>query len=119
MFDFSVFRIRNFSGALIGSMGMNFSFWPFMIYLPIYFQAGLGYDSVAAGWRCSPTPCPRWWCRRWAKRLALRYRPGLVIPAGLFTIGLGFILMRSAAASPCQLADDAAGLRCWPGSGSG
>jgi hypothetical protein len=28
------------------------------------------------------------------ERLALRYRPGLVIPAGLFTIGLGFILMR-------------------------
>ena len=40
MFDFSVFRIRNFSGALLGSTAMNFSFWPFMIYLPIYFQAG-------------------------------------------------------------------------------
>jgi MFS family permease len=32
MFDFSVLRIRTFSGALFGSMGMNFSFWPFMIY---------------------------------------------------------------------------------------
>ena len=49
MFDFSVFRIRAFSGAIIGSIGMNFSFWPFMIYLPIYFQAALGYDSVTAG----------------------------------------------------------------------
>ena len=28
---------------------MNFSFWPFMIYLPIYFQAGLGYDVMTAG----------------------------------------------------------------------
>ena len=28
---------------------MNISFWPLMIYLPIWFQAGLGYDSVAAG----------------------------------------------------------------------
>ncbi len=27
------------------------------------------------------------------ERLALRYRPGIVIPAGLFTIGLGFFLM--------------------------
>jgi MFS family permease len=43
MFDFSVFRIRAFSGAVIGSAAMNFSFWPFMIYLPIWFQAGLGY----------------------------------------------------------------------------
>ncbi|MFS2056057.1 MFS transporter, partial [Variovorax sp. CT11-76] len=49
MFDFSVFRIRAFSGAILGSVGMNFSFWPFMIYLPIYFQAGLGYDAVQAG----------------------------------------------------------------------
>lgn len=38
MFDFSVFRIRSFSGAMFGAMGMNFSYWPFMIYLPIYFQ---------------------------------------------------------------------------------
>ena len=35
MFDFSVFRIRPFSGALMGAIGMNFSFWPLMIYLPI------------------------------------------------------------------------------------
>src|SRR5690606_3123238 len=41
MFDFSVFRIRPFSGAVIGSAAMNISFWPFMIYLPIWFQAGL------------------------------------------------------------------------------
>ena len=49
MFDFSVFRIRAFSGALLGSAGMNFSFWPFMIYLPIFFRSALGYDNVAAG----------------------------------------------------------------------
>ncbi|WP_431211004.1 MFS transporter [Puia sp. P3] len=49
MFDFSVFRIREFGGAILGSMGMNFSFWPFMIYLPIYFQMGLGYGTVGAG----------------------------------------------------------------------
>ena len=49
MFDFSVFGIRPFSGAIIGSAAMNISFWPFMIYLPIWMQAGLGYDSVTAG----------------------------------------------------------------------
>jgi MFS family permease len=31
MFDFSVLRIRAFAGALFGAMGMNFSYWPFMI----------------------------------------------------------------------------------------
>ena len=49
MFDFAAFRARAFSGALLGSAGMNFSFWPFMIYLPIWFQVALGYDSVTAG----------------------------------------------------------------------
>ncbi len=48
MFDFSVFRVRPFSGALFGSMGMNFSFWPFMTYLPIWLQAGLGLDGLTA-----------------------------------------------------------------------
>lgn len=94
MFDFSVFRIRNFSGALIGSMAMNFSFWPFMIYLPIYFQAGLGYDSVTAGLSLLAYTLPTLVVPPVAERLALRYRPGLVIPMGLFAIGLGFILMK-------------------------
>ena len=59
LFDFSVFRIRRFSGALLGSMGMNFSFWPLMIYLPLYFQHGLGYASRRPGCRCWPIPCRR------------------------------------------------------------
>jgi Major Facilitator Superfamily len=93
MFDFSVFRIRNFSGAIMGSMGMNFSFWPFMIYLPIYFQNGLGYDSVAAGWSLLAYTLPAVVFPPVGEHLALRYAPRFVIPAGLFTIGLGFFFM--------------------------
>jgi EmrB/QacA subfamily drug resistance transporter len=94
MFDFSVFRIRDFSGALIGSMAMNFSFWPFMIYLPIYFQAGLGYDSVGAGLALLAYTLPTLVVPPVAERLALRYHAGLIIPLGLFAIGLGFMLMK-------------------------
>jgi MFS family permease len=94
MFDFSVFRIRAFSGAIIGSAAMNISFWPFMIYLPIWFQAGLGYDSLAAGLALLAYTLPTLAVPPLAERLSLRYRPGLVIPAGLFIIGLGFILMK-------------------------
>ncbi|MFX9050374.1 hypothetical protein ABTN54_20075, partial [Acinetobacter baumannii] len=36
MFDFSVFRISAFSGSIVGSAAMNLSYWPFMIYLPIW-----------------------------------------------------------------------------------
>jgi len=93
MFDFSVFRIRNFSGAIFGSVGMNFSFWPFMIYLPIYFQSGLGYGTVTAGLSLLAYTLPTLVVPPLGERLVLRYQPGLVIPMGLFTIGLGFFLM--------------------------
>lgn len=94
MFDFSVFRIRSFSGALLGSMGMNFSFWPFMIYLPIYFQGALGYGAVTTGLSLLAYTLPTLVLPPLGERLALRYRPGIVIPLGLFTIGLGFVLMK-------------------------
>ena len=94
MFDFSVFRIRNFSGAIIGSIGMNFSFWPFMIYLPLYFQSGLGYNSVTAGLSLLAYTLPTLIMPPLGERLALRYQPRVVIPLGLFIIGLGFFLMK-------------------------
>ncbi len=94
MFDFAVFRIRPFSGAIIGSSAMNISFWPFMIYLPIWFQAGLGYDSVTAGLSLLAYTLPTLVMPPMAERLSARYRSGLVIPAGLFTIGAGFFLMK-------------------------
>lgn len=94
MIDFSVFKIRNFSGALLGSMGQNFSFWPFIIYLPIYFHVGLGYDSVRTGLALLAYTLPTLFIPPVAERLSLRYQPGVVIPLGLSTIGLGFILMR-------------------------
>nr|WP_247538744.1 MFS transporter [Ralstonia pseudosolanacearum] len=94
MFDFSVFRVRNFSGALLGSVGMNFSFWPFIIYLPIYFQSALGQGAAAAGVSLLAYTLPTLVFPPVGERLALRYRPSIVIPAGLFTIGLGFFLMR-------------------------
>jgi len=72
---------------------MNISYWPFMIYLPIWFQAGLGYDSVSAGLALLAYTLPALVMPPLGERLSLRYRPGLVIPAGLFTIGVGFILM--------------------------
>jgi EmrB/QacA subfamily drug resistance transporter len=94
MFDFSVLRIRSFSGALFGSMGMNFSFWPFMIYLPIYFHGVLGYASVTAGLSLLAYTLPTLVVPPLAERLVLRIEARRVIPLGMFTIGLGFILMK-------------------------
>ncbi|WP_456674537.1 MFS transporter [Bradyrhizobium sp. RDM12] len=93
MFDFSVFRIRAFSGALIGSAGMNFSFWPFMIYLPIFFRSALGYDNVAAGLALLTYTLPTLVIPPFGERILLRFGGGIAVPSGLFVIGLGFMLM--------------------------
>jgi EmrB/QacA subfamily drug resistance transporter len=99
MLDFSVFKVRRFSGALCGSVGMNLSFWPFMIYLPIYFQSCLGYDVVSAGLSLLAYTLPTLVIPPLAERLSLRYQPRIIIPSGMFTIGLGFLLMKFGAAS--------------------
>lgn len=94
MFDFSVFRIRRFSGAMFGSMGMNFSYWSFMIYLPIYFQGALGYTSVNAGLSLLAYTLPTLVVPPFAERLSLRFDARRIIPLGMFTIGFGFLLMK-------------------------
>lgn len=99
MFDFSALRIRRLSGALLGSSGMNFSFWPFVIYLPIYLQAVLDYDAIAAGLTVLAYTVPTIMVPPLAERLLLRRGPGMVIPLGLFTIGAGFVLLHLVTAS--------------------
>jgi hypothetical protein len=96
MCDFSIFRIRRFTGALLGSVGMNFSFWPFMIYLPIWFQAGLGLDGLSASAALLAYTLPTLVVPPFAERLALRHGAEVVIPYGMFTIGLGFSVMAAA-----------------------
>ncbi len=93
MFDFSVFRIQRFNGALMGSIGMNFSFWPFMIYLPLYFQTGLGYDTLTTGGALLAYTLPTLLVPPLAERLALRYGAERIIPVGLGLMSTGFLAM--------------------------
>ncbi|MFZ3117578.1 MAG: MFS transporter, partial [Variovorax sp.] len=95
MFDFSVFRIGRFNGALMGSIGMNFSFWPFMVYLPIYFQAALDYDVMRAGWALLAYTLPALLVPPLAERLALRHGAERVCPGGLGLMAAAFLLMAS------------------------
>ena len=99
MFDFSVFRIRPFSGALMGSIGMNFSFWPLMIYLPVYYQVGLGYSSLATGVALLAYTLPTLIMPPLAERLVAKFGAARFIPLGLFTLGASFMLMKIAAAN--------------------
>lgn len=93
MFDFSVFRIRAFSGAIVGCIGMNFSYWPLMIYLPIYFEGALGYDSTTAGLFLLAYTLPFLAATPLAEHLLQRCGARVAVPLGLATIGSGFLLM--------------------------
>ncbi|PZS90844.1 MFS transporter [Stenotrophomonas maltophilia] len=93
MFDFSIFGNRRFSGALLGSMGMNFSFWPLMVYLPLFFQHGLGYSSIATGLSVLAYTLPSLLLPPCGERLAVRFGPERVIPAGMFVMGGGMLMM--------------------------
>ncbi|TDX08247.1 MFS transporter [Kribbella sp. VKM Ac-2566] len=93
MFQFSLFRIRMFSGALLGCVGMNFSFWPLIIYLPIYLQHGLGYGVDTAAVVLLAYTLPTLVLPPVAERLALRFRPSSIIPLGLYVIGAGLLLL--------------------------
>lgn len=94
MFDFSVFRIRKFSGAIIGCMGMNFCYWPFMIYLPIYFGGGLGLDGRAVGFLLLAYTIPFLVMPPIADYLLRRHGARFVIPLGMAIMGTGFLAMR-------------------------
>ncbi|MDT3380750.1 MFS transporter [Labrys neptuniae] len=94
MFDFSVFRIRQFSGAIMGCIGMNFSYWPFIIYLPIYVSSGLGYDATQAGLLLLAYTLPFMVGPPLGEALRRRYQARIAIPLGLLTIGLGFLAMK-------------------------
>ncbi|RUU00803.1 MFS transporter [Mesorhizobium sp. USDA-HM6] len=94
MFDFSVFRIGQFSGAIMGAIGMNFSYWPFIIYLPIYFSGVLGYDSSTTGLLLLAYTLPFMLMPPIAERLRARYQARVAVPLGLLTLGVGFMAMR-------------------------
>ncbi len=94
MFDLGVFSSPSFSGALVGAVGMNLSFWPLIIYLPIWFHAGLDLSSFSVGMALLAYTLPTLVVPPMAERLSLRLGAGLVIPAGLFVIGAGLLMIR-------------------------
>lgn len=93
MIDFRVFRAPRFTGAIMGCIGMNFSFWPLMIFLPLYFQAVLHYDTLTTGLYLLAYTLPTLVFPPLGERLSLRYSAERVIPFGLLLIGAGFLLL--------------------------
>lgn len=93
MIDFKVFRVRRFTGAIMGCIGMNFSFWPLMVFLPLYFQVALHCDTLTTGMCLLAYTLPTLLFPPLGERLMLRYGSGRAIPFGLLLIGTGFLTM--------------------------
>lgn len=93
MVDFGIFGHRDFSGALLGSAGMNFAFWPAIVYLPAYLQAGRGYSVAGAGLLLLGYTLPTLLLPPIAERLTVRYGARRTIPTGLATIAAGLFLV--------------------------
>jgi hypothetical protein len=89
-----VYLLGGASEAILGCIGMDCSYWTFMMYPPLYFSAGLGYDTTTAGLALVVYTVPFLVMPPIAQWLLLRYQPRFVTPAGLFLIGLGFALMK-------------------------
>lgn len=100
MFDLKAFRIRNFSGALFGAAGMNFSFWPFVVYFPIYLQSVLGYDGITAGLTVLALTLPTIVVPPYAEKNLIKHGPKFLISLGLTCISGGFFLLWAIASSP-------------------
>jgi hypothetical protein len=79
--------------------------------LPIYYQSALDYDIVVASLSLLAYTLPTLVIPPFAERLSHRYQPAVIVPLGMFTIGLGFILMRLGAGFT-----HASGLTMLPGS---
>ncbi|PSL34925.1 MFS transporter [Chitinophaga ginsengisoli] len=116
MIDFKVFRIRRFTGAMMGCIGMNFSFWPLMVFLPLYFQVALRCDTLTTGLCLLAYTLPTLLFPPVGERLMQRYGAGRVIPAGLLLIGTGFFTMYASGStwitllSGCVLAGSGLGM---------
>jgi EmrB/QacA subfamily drug resistance transporter len=93
MLPLSLFGVRPFSGALFGAVAMNFSFWPLIIYLPIFLERGLGYPVLEVSAIVLGYTLPTFVLPPVAERLALRFGAARTIPIALGVIGLGLFLV--------------------------
>ncbi len=99
MFDFGVFRHRSFSGAIVGCIGMNVSYWPFNVYLPIYLSGGLGYGGRQIGFLLLAYVLPYMLAQPLGEMVLRRFQARVAIPMGLAIIGIGLLVLKVGSSS--------------------
>lgn len=92
MVPLGLLRNRALIGALCGSVGMNTSFWPFVVFVPMYLERSAGMALLVVGVLLLTLTLPPLLVPPLAERVALRVGPAVLIPAGLALIGAGLLI---------------------------
>ena len=94
MFDLSLFRKPTFTGGSIAAFGLSASIFSMLLYLVLYIQDVLGYDSLGTGVRLLVLSGGILVTSTIAGRVSSHVPVRLLIGPGLLLVGIGLLLMR-------------------------
>jgi MFS family permease len=93
MLELKLFRNRSFSGAAIVAFTLSASMFSMFLYLTLYIQNILGYDSLEAGLRFLPFTILSFVVAPIAGQLSERIPVRILLGGGLMLVGAGLLLM--------------------------
>jgi len=93
MFDFTLFRVRTFTGAQIAAFTISAGMFSQFLYLTLYMQNVLGYSPIATGVRFLPLSVLAFLVAPIAGRLSGRMPIRLLLGSGLTLTGVALLLM--------------------------
>lgn len=95
MLDFSLFRIKAFSGTALVAFSQSVAIYPLLLFLAIYFQAALNMSPTETGLRLMPMTVAIFLVAPISGKLTSRLPLRVPLVLGLLLLGLGLLLMRS------------------------
>jgi EmrB/QacA subfamily drug resistance transporter len=95
MLPLSLFRIPAFTGTAVVAFAQSVALYPLLLFVAIYFQAGLGLSPTQTGLRILPLTLVLVVVAPISGRLTNRLPLRLPLTAGLVLIGAGLLLMRA------------------------
>jgi EmrB/QacA subfamily drug resistance transporter len=93
MFDLSLFRKPGFVGVSLATFAVGAGMFAMYPYLTLYLQNDLGYSPLAGGARLLPSTVLCFVVPLATRQAAERFRPGIVLGAGMAVTALGVAAM--------------------------
>ncbi|MFT4124974.1 MAG: MFS transporter [Gordonia sp. (in: high G+C Gram-positive bacteria)] len=98
MFDLSLLRVPTFVGGSIAAFAMNGSLFAMLLYLVVYLQDSLGYNSMETGLRVLVMSSLSMVVAAISGRVSEHVPVRWLIGPGLFVVGVGLLVMTGLAA---------------------